>query len=58
MHKLILSGLALVLILAIAACGASDAPAPTAEPATSAPATSAPEPTDTPESAMQETTEG
>ena len=57
MHKLILSALALVLILAFAACGASDAPAPTAAPATSAPATEAAEPTDTPEPATQGMTE-
>ena len=41
MQKWLLPALALLLILAIAACGPSDAPAPTAPPATSAPAATA-----------------
>ena len=58
MHKWVLLALSLLLILAIAACGASEATAPTAEPTTSAPATLVPAPTDTPESETQAMTEG
>ena len=58
MHKWLLSTIALLLILAIAACGEADAPASTAISATSAPATSAPSPTATPQSATQSMTEG
>lgn len=46
--------LIVILLLALAACGPSDAPEPTAAPAaTTAPATRAPAPTDTPEPAAQ-----
>ena len=56
MRKILLPVLALILILAMAACGPSDEPAPTAAPATSAPAaptptTAVPAPTDTPQPA-------
>ena len=55
MRKFLLPALAVIFILAMAACGPSDAPEPTAAPAaTSAPvATSAPAPTATPEPAAQ-----
>ena len=57
MRKILLPFLALILVLAMAACGPSDEPAPTAAPATSAPTvptptTAAPAPTDTPEPAV------
>ncbi len=54
MGKFLLPLLALILILALVACGPSDEPAPTAAPAaTAAPPTAAPSPTDTPEPAAQ-----
>ena len=59
MRKILSPFLALILILAMAACGPSDAPEPTAAPAaTTAPATRAPAPTDTPEPAAQTMTLG
>ena len=54
MSKYLLALLALILILALVACGPSDEPAPTAAPAaTTAPPTAAPAPTDTPAPAAQ-----
>ena len=55
MRKFLLPALAVIFILAVAACGPSDAPEPTAAPAATSAlvATSAPAPTATPEPAAQ-----